>query len=175
MLSAQGRHSVKLALPSVKQGDARQRTECQNLALGKDNGCQLQTTADGPLPRAALRRVLSSVLLCRESCSRQTPSLPRAGLCQVRHSAKASLPSARQKALGKASSTRQSPDSGSADHRSGHAIWSLLLTSLASKYLQGRPIVPPMSFILAMDVLNLLITRANELGLLQSLLKRGHG
>jgi hypothetical protein len=51
-----------------------------------------------------LRRVFGSVFLCRESCSRQTGSLPRVGLCRVWRSAKASLPSARQK------STRQSAE-----------------------------------------------------------------
>jgi hypothetical protein len=41
---------------------------------------------------------LPSVFLCRESCSRQTGSLPRVGLCRVPD----------KKALGKAPSTRQS-------------------------------------------------------------------
>jgi hypothetical protein len=52
---------------------------------------------------------LPSVFLCRESCSRQTWSLPRAGLCRVRYSAKASLLSARQKALGKATDSGSDP------------------------------------------------------------------
>jgi hypothetical protein len=66
-----------------------------------------------PAGRHLTKISLPSVFLCRESCSRQTRSLPRAGLCRVRHSTKDSLSSARQKALGKAPSTWQSHSSDS--------------------------------------------------------------
>jgi hypothetical protein len=40
--------------------DTRQRSffaECQMLALGKDNSCQIQTAADGPLPSPVEREI----------------------------------------------------------------------------------------------------------------------
>jgi hypothetical protein len=72
----------------------------------------------------------SGVFLCRESCSRQTPSLPRAGFCRVldkKHSAK-------RRAFDKAS------DSGS-----GGWMLGLVMLHGTSQLMTGRCEVPRVS------------------------------
>jgi hypothetical protein len=59
--SVNGRHSSKYTVSSAKRcalGIEATFAECQHLAVGKVNGRQLYTAADGPLPRVAFRRVL---------------------------------------------------------------------------------------------------------------------
>jgi hypothetical protein len=86
--SVQGEHSAQLALPIVKRGaldkedylpSARTRRSAKIIAVSFT------------LWLTGVCRPSSSVCLCRESCSWQTPSLPRARLCRVpdkKHSAK---------------------------------------------------------------------------------------
>jgi hypothetical protein len=101
--------------------NTRQRSffaKCQSLALGKDNGRQLWTAADGPLPSASIRRVFDTrkdffaecisvprVLLSVNAVVTESKTSPSAALskdvfaecgtrqrrlCRVRHSAKKS-------------------------------------------------------------------------------------
>jgi hypothetical protein len=95
-------HSAKRAQRIVH----RQSLLCRVLFIGHDGWRPFAESRHSPSVAHSAKKSLPSVLLCRESCSQQTSSLPRAGLCRVRRSVKASLSSARQKAFDKAPSTR---------------------------------------------------------------------
>jgi hypothetical protein len=88
------RQSVLCRVPTL---DARQKLTTVSYRRLLTALCR---TPPSPSVWDSAKISLLSLILCREFCSRQTRSLPRARLCRVRHSAK-------RRALGKAT------DSGS--------------------------------------------------------------
>jgi hypothetical protein len=88
--SVQEWHSAKCTVSSIRQlcrvsyKNTRQRslfTECQSLALGKDNDRQLWTATDGPLSSAVVRRVFGTQqrFLCRVYFCAESPALGKHG------------------------------------------------------------------------------------------------